>query len=271
MSCQALAHYVLSMTISGIYKIINKVNGKYYVGSSINITDRRWRKHKSCLRYNHHDNKHLQNAWNKYGENNFDFIIIEQIPKEKLVEVEQKYLDIAKTEQDKCYNQAFDVERPATTMSEEAKQKMKDKLSKLMSGVNNPNYGKHHSSEAKEKMRLAKLGKKHSKEHNKKIGISNKGKKYPNKKPYSAESNIRRSISQSGPKNHNFDHTIYTFQNLLTNEIIKDTQLNFRKSVGIDGASICYLLNGKRKSAKGWVIVKTPSLDQSPKSVIISM
>lgn len=240
------------MTISGIYKIINKVNGKYYVGSSTNITDKRWRKHKSCLRYNYHDNKHLQNAWNKYGENNFDFVIVEQTPKENLVEVEQKYLDIAKTEQDKCYNLAFDVERPSISMNEETKQKMKVKLSKLLSGKNNPNYGKHHSNEAKEKMRKAKLGKRHSKEHNLKIGISNKGKRYPNKKPHSIESNIKRSISTSGSKNHKFDHKIYTFINKLTNEQYIGTRYNFSKQFNIDCGSMCNLIKGKRKSVKGW-------------------
>ena len=60
--------------ISGIYKIVNKVNGKYYVGGSKNI-HKRWLEHKGLLRRNIHDNGHLQNAWNKYGEATFDFIV----------------------------------------------------------------------------------------------------------------------------------------------------------------------------------------------------
>ena len=53
----------------GVYKIVNTVNGKIYIGSSKNI-DRRWNEHIRVLELNAHNNQHLQNAWNKYGKNN---------------------------------------------------------------------------------------------------------------------------------------------------------------------------------------------------------
>lgn len=59
-----------------IYKIENLVNGKVYVGQTINNVNRRWQAHKSLLRRNVHDNCYLQNAWNKHGEGNFKFEII---------------------------------------------------------------------------------------------------------------------------------------------------------------------------------------------------
>ena len=99
-------------SVSGIYKIINKINGKYYVGSSDNIlgTTGRWKEHINGLKNNRHDNKYLQNAWNKYGESNFEFIIIEEIPKEKLFEIEQKYLDKLKlNRRNLCYNLSFNA------------------------------------------------------------------------------------------------------------------------------------------------------------------
>lgn len=52
--------------ISGIYKILNIKNGKFYIGSSNNIKVR-WSQHKTLLKNNKHENKYLQNAWNKYG------------------------------------------------------------------------------------------------------------------------------------------------------------------------------------------------------------
>lgn len=73
----------------GIYKIENKVNGKVYVGQSINI-EQRWAGHRSMLRHNHHENQHLQNAWNKYGENNFQFLVVEECSK-KLLNNREKY------------------------------------------------------------------------------------------------------------------------------------------------------------------------------------
>lgn len=61
---------------SGVYKIVNIVNGKFYVGSSINI-NKRWGEHKRSLRKNCHNNDFLQKSWNKHGEINFKFEILE--------------------------------------------------------------------------------------------------------------------------------------------------------------------------------------------------
>lgn len=64
--------------ICGIYKIENLVNGKIYIGSSVDISER-WHRHSTDLRTNRHGNDYLQNAWNKHGEDNFKFEIIEYI------------------------------------------------------------------------------------------------------------------------------------------------------------------------------------------------
>lgn len=61
----------------GIYKIENKINGKVYIGQSINI-EQRWYNHEKELNRNSHHNKHLQHAWNKYGKDQFVFAIIEE-------------------------------------------------------------------------------------------------------------------------------------------------------------------------------------------------
>lgn len=60
----------------GIYGIKNKVNNKVYIGKTMTNFGDRWDCHKSQLRGNYHDNPHLQHSWNKYGEKNFDFIVI---------------------------------------------------------------------------------------------------------------------------------------------------------------------------------------------------
>jgi len=74
-----------------IYKILNKVNGKFYIGSTKNAKVR-WYQHKYSLNNNKHINNHLQNAWNKYGKDSFDFIILEEnIPSDKKFEIEQAY------------------------------------------------------------------------------------------------------------------------------------------------------------------------------------
>lgn len=61
-----------------IYKIINIINNKCYIGQSKDY-EKRWKEHKYLLNNNKHDNKHLQNAWNKYGEKNFKIEVIEYV------------------------------------------------------------------------------------------------------------------------------------------------------------------------------------------------
>ena len=74
----------------GIYKIINRKNGKYYVGSSVNIHER-WNEHRRTLREGTHINPKLQASWKRNGEPKFDFVSVELVaegPRHTLLEVE---------------------------------------------------------------------------------------------------------------------------------------------------------------------------------------
>lgn len=76
---------------SGIYCIVNKVNGKRYIGQAVDL-NKRWNlEHKLGRK----SNTHLQRAINKYGIQNFEFIVLEYLPakKEILINAEQKWLD----------------------------------------------------------------------------------------------------------------------------------------------------------------------------------
>ena len=81
--------------ICGIYCIENLVNSKKYIGSSINIKNR-WYSHKTSLKKGLHHSYKLQRAWNKYGEENFEFKILKEIEIDQIKElrkIEQNYLD----------------------------------------------------------------------------------------------------------------------------------------------------------------------------------
>ena len=79
---------------SGIYKITNTINGKVYVGSAVNF-DTRWKEHARELRKGIHHSSALQNAWNKYGEEKFEFSIIEECERTRKVLLgrEQHWMD----------------------------------------------------------------------------------------------------------------------------------------------------------------------------------
>jgi len=76
----------------GIYKIENKINYDFYIGSSRDLK-RREKDHFSLLKKNKNKSKILQRAVNKYGIENFKFIIIENCNINDLFILEQKYVD----------------------------------------------------------------------------------------------------------------------------------------------------------------------------------
>lgn len=132
------------MKCSGIYVIQNIVNNKIYIGSSVNMHKRRI-SHYNCLRRGVHNNVKLQNAFNKYGESNFTFSVIECIKdKSNLIEREQVWLDFFKPEYNICPS-----------------------ANKLIV-----------SEETKLRLSLSHIGNKHTEESKKKIGAASKGNKY---------------------------------------------------------------------------------------------
>jgi group I intron endonuclease len=134
-----------------VYKITNIINSKFYIGSTKHFTTRK-REHIYTLNKNTHRNSYLQRAWNKYGEKNFKFEILEEnIEKENLILREQYYLD-----------------------------QLKPYIKKIGYNLNptaGSNLGFKMPKSAIEKIRQANTGKKHSVETRKKISEVQKGKK----------------------------------------------------------------------------------------------
>ena len=185
--------------MTGIYRITNLKNNKVYIGQAVDI-EKRLEGHKRNLRGNYHINKHLQNAWNKYGEENFKFEIIEECEEDKLTEREQYWIDYYGGINDIINYNLRDADMRGH-LSEETKMKMseywkgrtfsietKRKMSENhadVSGKNNPMYGtlggmygKKHSIEWKQKASERFKGK-----NNPMYGVShkpNKGKIYIN-------------------------------------------------------------------------------------------
>ena len=114
--------------IVGVYIIRNLHTGKVYVGSSNNVLWRFWW-HKNQLRKGEHTNEHLQNAWNKYGENAFSFEIACRCTVEQQFKLESELIvKLKAVDRKQGYNKAFPVVQmlPSPAMSEIAKTSWKN-------------------------------------------------------------------------------------------------------------------------------------------------
>lgn len=151
----------------GIYMIINIINKKIYIGSTINLKER-WKKHKQHLRNKKHINCYLQKSWEKYGEESFKFEILQQVTHaEHLISYEQVYMDYYKSydknigynirikadsnlgiKRNKDTRKKLSIIAKQRKMSEETKLKIKNSLL----GDKNHFYNKKHKEESKARM-----------------------------------------------------------------------------------------------------------------------
>jgi group I intron endonuclease len=113
-------------TSCGIYRIKNLRNGKCYLGSSVNIPERK-AEHFRLLNKGAHDNNRLQNAWNKEQDKSvFEFQVFIYCKTDDLRGIEQSCLNIMNPE----YNISKDATAPmrGRKHSDETRAKMKKRV-----------------------------------------------------------------------------------------------------------------------------------------------
>ena len=167
--------------VRGIYKIINVINNKFYVGSSVDLKRRRVR-HFSELRTGTHNNKHLQASWNKYGESAFMFVVITEVGEfVDILELEDVWLKNHVGE-DYCYNIGKTATAPMLGMT----------------GELSPAWGYKHTVEDKLKIGAASSARLQSEEEKFKRRQTMAGHKV------SAETRAKISSSLAGDRNFNY-------------------------------------------------------------------
>lgn len=179
------------MYIGYIYKITNLANNKIYIGQTIQDYEVRWNTHKSELRGNKHNNKHLQGAWNIYGENSFKFELIHivecstiQRRQTMLNILEKKYIRELNLLNDNFgYNIASGGNNGNNFAGKTVQEmeEIKKKWSESKKGEKNYLYGKHRTNEIKTKISEGNKGKKRTEETRRKLSEANKGKTAWNK------------------------------------------------------------------------------------------
>ena len=194
-----------------IYKIVNVVTDEFYVGSAVREKRRKWEHWTNLKKHTHHCVR-LQEAWDQYGEDAFEFVLVEQVVDNRLLEVEDAYLAI-NAGQSYCYNTATSTQVPSSTQPE-VREKISESLKQLFASdpSKHPRLGKQHSVETKAKISASKLanptrywlGKSRDKETRVKIGdaqrgVPKPGRVYTNEGLEKVRNTLRRNAKVNKP------------------------------------------------------------------------
>lgn len=138
---------------TGSYGIYCQVNGKWYVGQAQNI-GRRNRDERRALNAGHCHNKHLQNAWNKYGEQAFSWVVLMHCPPERLDDFERRWIAVLDG-----FTKGFNMTTGGGgTRGYTITEAHKARLREFNSNGKSPRKGRPISAESKARMRAKALG-----------------------------------------------------------------------------------------------------------------
>ena len=190
---------------TGIYGLLCKTTGKWYVGQSINI-ETRWDKH--YKRLNCKGQPKIYHALKKYGYDDFDKVILEEcVPEKDILDKKEDYWIIQKN----SINNGYNIRGGGFGHgwhSEETKQKIREARAKQSIGSG------HVSEEARMRLSAERKGKSLSEDHRRKLSISHIGitqteesklkisttmKGKPGRK-WTEEQKLKKSLSMIGKK-----------------------------------------------------------------------
>ena len=210
-----------------MYAIANTLaENTVYVGSTRQKPfTQRWEHHRWALRAGCHGNRYLQRAWNKYGADAFEFVVLEIVEDSQSVHNrEHHWLDNYR-ESGSVYNLVLVPEK-------------------------GPWYGKHLSKAHRQKIGKGLRGKHHSQKRRDAQGKSRRGKSLHN-------ANSRAKITLANMGNHNHALPYPAFFNMLTGETIPaGTNLaRMCREKGLSRAGLSLVKNGSRKCHMQWTLL----------------
>ncbi|MBE8949426.1 MAG: GIY-YIG nuclease family protein [Quinella sp. 3Q1] len=206
-----------------VYLILNKINGRKYVGQTVQPLEIRFDKHTRS-------NYAIGRAIRKYGKENFYCGVIKTCAsKEELDYWEKYYIATLKTKKTYGYNLTDGGEG---TVGLERTPEHCAKLAASKRGKNNPNYGKHPSNETRAKRSASLKGRRFSEEHCAKLAAAQTGKRYAD------ESRVKMSTAKRNSP----------FKNLIT-ELDKRqlTYASLADILSIARSNVTHRMQGVRK------------------------
>ena len=169
---------------AGIYKLENVVNGHFYIGQSVNLK-RREKEHYRRLKRGDYCNPYLNNAYKKYGKENFVFTPLLYCESFELTRYEQLFVN--------TFNPNYNIRKECVDSNKGTK-----RSEESIQNTRLVNIGRVHTEEARHNMSLAHIGKKQSKEAIRKTALANIGNTYSLGYKHSEETKKKMSLASTG-------------------------------------------------------------------------
>lgn len=185
---------------SGVYRWTNKINGKWYVGSSVNLSKRFSVYFNKAYMDKNKDNMAINRALLKYGYSNFRLEILEYTTAEMAIKLEQHYLDLFNELPASLSYNIFTI--AGSRLGYKVLDATKEKLRLANLGENNPNFGKSHSKEVRDKISETLLNSVNHPSRGKPGNITFKD------KTHTSETKDKMSIAKLGANNPNFGKSL---------------------------------------------------------------
>lgn len=212
--------------MSCIYKINNKITNDFYIGSTINF-DKRKSTHLYMLKLNKHHSIVLQRAYNKYGIDAFEFIVLEKTDAINILEREQYFLNLLKP----IYNISKDSTAPMTNRK--------------------------HTQESKTKMSKKHKGNTYNK--GKKVKLEFRLKRSEKRKQFKWNDSVKRKMSETAKRINSISRIDRTKQK----KQIVDNEGNIFESLAVAAkfwrisvATVCDILKGRHSKTRKGIIFK---------------
>lgn len=252
----------------GVYEIVNKVNGKRYVGSSVNI-ESRWANHRSQLKHGKHHSPALQRSWDKYGVDVFEWNVLIECQECDVISIEQSEIE-NKSE----YNIVPVAGRNSGyRWTEEQKMAHSESKKEYFSIPANrekldKNRSKHNTDEVRKSISVGTIRALSDPLVRNRMSAAGKA-NWTDERKAAASIDAKAQISRpnhmaaiieanSGIKNSNYNHTIYNFTHSEHGDI-SCTQWELRKKYGLSPHHLSAVCHGRRVHHKGWGIKKAPN------------
>lgn len=223
-------------------------NGKVYIGITVQTPLRRWRNG-----FGYVDNEHFTRAIKKYGWDNIKHdVLFVNLTK---AEAEQKEIELIAKHKSTNPQYGYNKDNGGNSIGK-VSEETKRKLSVLLSGENHPCYGKHFNEERRAHISASLKGEKNprfGKRFNRQ-GVEHKRIKQ------GEETKKRKSIAHKGqiPINR---IAVKQYDNNGSMIAEYNSYLEASIATGVAVANICRSCNGKRKTAGGFVWIKTAWTD----------